>query len=298
MKPMLIAVLLTAATSAAAQELEPRSYSPAPVGTTFVLTGFGRSQGPIVLDPSFDVDNVRGDLWVTTTGLGHVFGLAGRQARILAVVPIASGAVSGNVRGLTQRQPVTGVVDPRVKLSIGLRGAPAQTASEFARASHASPVVGTGVTVIAPWGQYEPTQLVNLGYHRWAFKPEIGASRGLGRWTFDGSAGVWFFTQNRVYYPGNAHRSQNPVVTWQGHVSHPLVRRSWIALDGTWFAGGQTSIDGIDSPDRQLNARLGVTVAIPIAARQSLKFSYSAGATTRRGSAFDTVNITWQIVTF
>src|SRR5215831_8612163 len=134
MRSILLAVAaLTGAAAAAAQELEPRSYSPSPVGTTFVLGSFGRSQGPIVLDPSLDVDNVEGDLWISTLGFGHVFGLAGRQARILAVAPIAVGAVAGDVRGVAQRQDLAGAVDPRFKISVGLRGAPALTLSEFGR---------------------------------------------------------------------------------------------------------------------------------------------------------------------
>jgi hypothetical protein len=38
--------------TATAQELEPRAYSPSPVGTTFLLGGFGRSEGGILFDPS------------------------------------------------------------------------------------------------------------------------------------------------------------------------------------------------------------------------------------------------------
>jgi hypothetical protein len=294
---LLSAVVLTGATAAAAQELEPRSYSPSPVGTTFLLAGVGRSQGPVVLDPSLDAEHVRGDLWIVTAGFGRVFALAGRQARILAVAPIASGALSGEIHGAAARQPLTGLADPRFKLSIGIRGAPALAVSEFARAPRGL-IIGAGVTVAAPCGQYDPTQLVNLGYHRWAFKPEVGASRQVGRWTIDGIAGVWLFTDNRDYYPRHQRREQSPVVTWQGHVSHPLPERLWIAIDATWFAGGQTRVDAIPSPDEQRNARLGVTVSVPVSARQSLKFTYGAAAATRRGSAFDTLNVIWQIVSF
>jgi hypothetical protein len=99
-KALLLAVGVLTGTTAAAQELEAPSYSLSPVGTTFVIGGFGRSQGPIVLDPSLDVDNVQGDLWITTLGLGHVFALGGRQARLLAVVPIASGDVAAEVHAL------------------------------------------------------------------------------------------------------------------------------------------------------------------------------------------------------
>jgi hypothetical protein len=41
---------------------------------------------------------------------------------------------------------------------------------------------------------------------------------------------------------------------------------------------------------------LGLTVSVPISAQQSLKFVYSEGSATRRESAFDTLNVTSQLV--
>jgi outer membrane putative beta-barrel porin/alpha-amylase len=295
-RSMLLAVVVLASTTAAAQELEARSYSLSPIGTTFVIGGFGRSQGPIVLDPSLDVDNVEGDLWITTLGVGHVFALAGRQGRILAVVPIASGDVAGALHGRAERQPLTGAVDPRVKLSVGLHGAPALTLSEFARAPRRSLLVGASLTVAPPWGQYKATQLVNLGYNRWAFKPEVGASRQIARWTVEGIAGVWLFTENHEYFPGTVRRRQEPLASWQGHISYSLPHRSWAAVDITGFAGGQTRVDQARNPDEQRNARLGATFSVPLPAQQSLKFVYSQAAATARGSGFTTLNVTWQLV--
>jgi hypothetical protein len=42
--------------------LEPRSYSTAPIGTSFVLAGFGGSKGGILFDPALDVDPLEADL--------------------------------------------------------------------------------------------------------------------------------------------------------------------------------------------------------------------------------------------
>jgi hypothetical protein len=50
------------------QELEPRAFSPSPVGTTFLLGGFGRSEGGILFNPALDIDNVQADLWIATIG--------------------------------------------------------------------------------------------------------------------------------------------------------------------------------------------------------------------------------------
>ena len=291
-----LTVLLTAH-AAWAQELEPRAYTPSPIGTTFVLGGFGRSQGPILLDPSLDVDNVEGDLWIATVGVGHIFGLAGRQARVLAIGPVAWGNVEGKVGGQPERRDLRGLADPRVKFTVGLRGAPALTAAEFARAPRRL-VVGASVTIAPPWGQYESTRLINLGYNRWAFKPEVGMSQPVGRWTIDASAGVWLFSTNTAYYPAHGVKTQQPVVALQGHASYSLPHRSWVAVNATWFEVGDTRVDGARNPDLQRNARAGATLSIPITTRQSVKFAYSTGTTTRRGSDFNTFNVTWQMVTF
>ena len=289
--------LLLMTGSSEAQELEPRAFSPSPVGTTFVLGGFGRSEGGILFDPALDIDNVQADLWVATVGAGHTFRLGGRQARVLAVVPIAWGSVAGNVHAQAERQDLAGLVDPRFKLSVGLIGAPALTLAQFADAPRRT-AVGAAVTVVPPWGQYSERQLVNLGYNRWAVKPEIGLSHPLGRWTLDASASVWLFSTNHSYYPARLVKRQDAVVALQGHASYSLPRRSWLAVNATWFAGGETRVDGVLNPDLQRNIRVGATLSIPIVGQQSLKFAYSTGTTTRRGSDFNTFNATWQLVMF
>jgi hypothetical protein len=291
-----LAALLVSAV-ADAQELEPRAYAPSPVGTTFVLGGFGRSEGGILVDPSLDLANVEADVWVTTIGVGRVMDLFGRQSRVLAVVPIAWGSVAGEVHGQPQRQHLAGLVDPRFKLTVGLVGAPALSRERFGR-SRRVPAMGASLTVMPPWGQYDAHRLVNLGYHRWAVKPEVGMSVPAGRWAIDAYAGVWLFTTNRSYFPGTAAKRQDPVVALQGHVRHAVSARTWLAVNGTWFAGGSTYVNEVPSPDLQRNTRLGLTYSVPLAAQQSLTFAYSVGTSTRRGSDFNTVTVTWQLVRF
>jgi len=282
-----------------AQELEPRAYSPSPVGTTFAVFGFGRSEGPILLDPALNTGSWEGELWMAAPGIGYVFAIAGRQARVLAVSPIAWGAIERDTNGSAGPFHLAGFADPRFKFSIWLRGAPAESVADFARTPRRAVVVGASMTIAAPLGQYHATQLVNLGLHQWALKPELGISRQFGRWTLDAYGGVWLFTANKRYFPGWQRREREPVATVQSHVSYTLHNRSWLAIDATWFSGGQTRINGVRlSDDQQRNGRLGVTLSVPLSGPQSLKFVYNTGATTRRGTAFDSFNVTWQVVRF
>ena len=277
------------------QELEPRAFSAAPVGTTFVLGGLGASEGAIVYDDSLDIDNVHADLDILTLGFGRTFAWGERQARVLVVAPYADGTLVGDVGNAPQSAPLSGFADPRIKLSLGLRGAPAISAAEFAHAPRTT-VVGVSLGVMPPWGDYEPERLVNLGYNRWALKPEIGVSRPFGPWTVEGSFGAWLYTRNAHAFPGSAHKRQEPLVSAQAHVSYTWPSRVWLALDATRFAGGDTRIDGAMSPDYQANSRIGLTLSLPLGARQSIKLVYSEGATTRRGTDFDSVSAMWQLV--
>jgi hypothetical protein len=149
-----------------------------------------------------------------------------------------------------------------------------------------------------PLGQYDRTKLVNLGANRWSFKPEVAVSRRIDRWTVEGYAGVWLFTTNREFYTGSSVRRQDPIVALQGHVSYALPRRAWLAFNGTWYTGGRSNVNGSDKLDLQRSTRLGATLSLPLTMRQSIKVSYSAGATTRIGGDFRTVGVSWQKVWF
>jgi hypothetical protein len=286
---------LAAAAATSAQELDARHFSPAPLGTSFVIAGVGESEGAIVFDPSLDIENVHADLDIVTTGFGRVFALGERQARVLFVMTHAAGTIGAAVGSAPQAAELHGFVDPRIKLSIGLRGAPALAPQDFARAPRGT-VVSAAVTLVPPWGDYEPTSLVNLGYNRWALKPEIGVLRAFGRWTVEGVLGAWLYSRNDEQFPGTAHKRQEPLLSAQAHVSYTWPSRVWLALDATSFAGGDSRVDGVENPDYQENSRLGVTLSLPFGTRNSLKLTYSEGATTRRGNDFDSLVLTWQHV--
>jgi hypothetical protein len=285
------------APAAVAQDLEPRAYSPSPVGTTFLIATATRSSGGVFTDPSAPITDVEATVGILGIGVGHTFAIGSKQALVLGALPITWGEASGQVGEGRHEVSRRGLADLRVRLSVILRGSPALTAAEFARAPRRV-ILGASLTVVAPTGQYEPTKLVNLGSHRWSFKPEAGMSVPAGRWTFDSYAAVWLFTDNDKYYPGMSLRSQDPILALQGHVSYTLGRRTWLAINGTWYSGGQTRIGETANADLQRNTRLGATWSQLITARQSLKFAYSTGAITRVGADFRTITAAWQIVFF
>jgi hypothetical protein len=295
-----LAALLLAPGIAGAQELEPRAYSPSPVGANFAAVIYGRSWGALVFDPSIPITDAEADLNNATLAYGRTFSLAGRQALVTAGVPWIRGDFSGKLVGNDSSVTRRGLGDARVKLSVNLIGAPAMSPQAFAQSPPRPVVAGLSLTVSAPTGQNSPDKLINLGANRWAFKPELGASWNVRRrWYADVYAGTWLFTANPEAFPaGTARRTQDPLGSVQGHLSYTFARRSWAAFDYTWFWGGATHTNGGPPSARVNNQRVGGIVAIGLTPRQSLKFGYSYGASTRLGDDFGTASAAWQVLWF
>jgi hypothetical protein len=299
---ILVLTLFVCATGAAsadvvAQDLEPRAYTPSPTGLNLLLAGTGFSTGAVLVDPSLPVEDVAATVGTLIVGAGRTFGLFGRTALFVGAVPFARVKATGRVGETTGRVSRTGLGDPRLKLSVNLLGGRALTPREFAAAAR-STVIGVSVTVAPPLGAYDGIHLVNIGAHRWSFKPEVGLTHGIRKWTVEGYAGVWWFTDNNEFYPGESVRTQQPITALQAHVSYTFKPRLWVAMDGTWYSGGTTSIDAVEKADFQRNSRLGATVSLPLTKQQSLKIAASTGATTRIGADFRTLSAAWQLSWF
>jgi len=278
---------------ASAQEMEPKAYSASPVGATFLVVGASRSTGAIIFDPTLPITDADATINGLALGYGTTFGLFGKLTLVSAVVPVAWGDVSGRVGEEAHAITRSGLADSRFKLSMNLRGNDAKPLREFVKTPRRS-IVGASVSISAPTGEYDKTKLINIGNHRWAFKPEVGIAVPRGKWDVDAYVGVWLFTPNATFYPGTLRRTQDPVIATQGHVSYTFKPRLWMAVDGTWYSGGGASVNDGEPIGRVNNARLGATLSIPAGQSQSFKISYSSGVAVRSGTNFRTLAAGWQ----
>jgi hypothetical protein len=283
--------------TAAAQDLEPRAYAASPVGTNFLALAAVRSSGGVLVDPSLPIEDVQATVSSLSVGFGRTFSLFGRTALVGAGLPFARANVSGRVGEEAGRVIREGMADLRIRLAVNLVGGRAVTVREFAGARRPT-IVGVSLVTVPPLGKYDRTRLINLGANRWAFKPEVGVSHAIQRWTIDAYAGVWLFMENDEFYTGASVRAQRPIVSIQTHASYTFRPRLWIAADATWYSGGSTTVDGVAKRDLQRNSRIGATLSLPLPGQQSIKFAGSAGATTRIGSDFTTFAAAWQVSWF
>ena len=286
-----IALVLGVA-NAKAQEAEPRSYSNTPIGVNFLIAGTVYSEGKIAFDPNLSIADAK--FHSSTEVLAYVrsFDFAGQSAKFDVIVPASSFAAHGFVNGQPQEREMAGLGDPRFRVSVNLFGAPALSAKEFASYQQ-DLIVGVSLQVSAPLGQYDDSKLLNLGNNRWSFKPELGISKAWGPWTFEVAPSVTFFSDNTDFFGGNTF-AQAPIYAVQAHLLYTFQSGVWMALDGIYFAGGHTALNGVKSDNEQRNTRAGFTLALPIDRQNSLKLSASTGVSTRTGSEFSAVAIAWQ----
>lgn len=288
---------LFAPVAARAQEMEPRAYSPSPVGTNFLLATYSYQTGEILFDPSLPFSDVEARINGVVGGYGRSFSLGGRHATAAIAVPYAWGPIDGNVAEQYTKIHRSGLGDTRLRLTVNLLGGPALSLREFATRKPTT-TLGATLVVVAPTGQYSNEKLINIGSNRWAFKPEVGLSHPIGRWTLEAAAGVWLFAHNTEAYPGSVERSQDPLASFQAHVGYTVRPGLWIAADATYYTGGRTYTNGVPGDTRQANSRTGLTASVPLARKHSVKVSVSTGVSSRVGSNFDSYGLAYQYVWF
>lgn len=285
-------VALLAATSLQAQEMEPRNYSPAPVGMYIAGLGYGESRGDISFDPSLAVEDAEATIGTTLGFIGTTFALLDRPWRVSALLPYFGGELTGRQDGVDRRIARYGPGDARLSIAVTFAGLEPLPPAEFARRERRTSW-GASLTVAAPTGEYDPDLLINIGANRWSVKPEIGVSHPAGNWTLEASLGTWIFGDNDDF-AGGATRSQDPLTSLQAHVGYTFRPGLWLAASGTWYSGGRSSVEGQRKQDFQSNSRVALTLAVPLTRHQSLKLSGSSGVSTRIGNDFDSWLVLWQ----
>lgn len=296
----LLLALLAAARSVPAQELNPRAYLITPVGTNTLNLGYSHLEGSPDLNGAAPITDANGTVDVAALGYYRALDFFGRSANVAVAIPYAWGELSGTVVDVPRHITRSGFLDSSLRLAVNLLGGPAMNLTEFSTWGQEI-LLGVSLKIVAPTGQYDPTELVNLGTNRWAFKPEIGYSQRWDHWVLDGYAAVWFFTTNpeffshNQYVPGVQSKAQSPVAAFETHLSYDVLPRLWISLDANFWSGGQSTINGVTKDATyQRNSRVGVTASIPISEHNSIKLSFSDGAYVRFGGSYRSISLSWQ----
>lgn len=294
---LILSVLVVAqAMRLSAQDLSPRAYLITPSGGNAVILTWSFYDGGVDFNGTIPITGATGQYHVPVFSYYHSLSFFGRSANITASLPYGVGSFQGNELGTQRSIYRSGLLDLSFRFSVNLIGGPAMPVREFLKWKQKT-LLGFSVKVVAPTGQYSGSKLVNWGINRWGVKPELGYSRRWGKWMLDAYGGIWFYTTNPQFFsvPAPGPQSQSPIGSFEGHLSRDFGRRYWVSLDGNFWFGGTTTLNGIQNPStRQSSSRLGGTFSVPISKHQSLKVAYSRGTYIRFGGNYQNLQVAWQ----
>jgi hypothetical protein len=298
LRPFFLVFFLSAFT--AAQDLAPRAYIITPVHSNAVTLTCAFFSGDVLFDGALPIEDATAKASVSIFSYAHSFRALGRSASFAASLPYGIGNFHGTVVGAETNAYRSGTFDSSYRVSINLKGGPAMDLQEF-RSWQQKTIVGVSFKLVAPTGQYDTAKLLNYGTNRWAFKPEVGLSQRRGHWVADAYGAVWLFTTNSDFFsqnqfsPGTNTLKENPTFAFEGHMSYDVKPRLWASLDGNFWIGGSTRLNGVERPNtQQRNSRIGATVSVPLTKYQSFKFSYNRGAYVIYGGNYQNVAVAWQ----
>ena len=290
-KRILTTGLLLQCTNLVAQELDPRSYIDLPTGQNFFGALYVYTEGDIYTSPDIPVENLTLEIDGPAFAYARTFELFGNSSKIDIVGGQACSYGEAVYLGEDVSRKYCGMTDTRVRLNYNFYGAKAKTMSEFVKHPKGV-VVGASLQVSAPTGQYDDQYILNIGANRWFFKPEIGASMPFGAWELDLSISAKIFTDNNDLQ-GNKTFAQDPIYNVQSHLIYDFGPGHWISLNGNYFWGGDTFVDGEQTANKEANYRAGITYSKAINSQHSFKLLANKGITTNRGNDSVVYAIAW-----
>jgi len=259
-----------------ALELEPRQWSHLPVGTNFAGVGFAYTRADISFDPVLLIEDAEMDLKTWAGKYIRTFELFERSARIDLTQAYQQGDWTGLLDGTPASVSRSGWSDTYLRLAVNLYGAPPLRGKEFTTYRSGvkdDTIVGMGLAVRLPTGEYMEDKLINLGQNRVTFRPQLGINHIHGKWTAEVTGEVALYTDNDEFYNGNT-LEQKPTYIIHGHLIHTFRPGLWVGTGIGYDYGGETRINGIDKDDKKQDIGWALSLAYPFNRYAGFKAAY------------------------
>lgn len=295
---LLLLAGLGAARGAAAQDMEPRRWTHLPVDTNVLGAAYVYSSGDLEFDPVLRIEDATFTMHTAVVAYTRYFALFETTARVDVQLPLQSGCWEGRVDDDPRSVSRDGLGDPRLRFSLLLAGAPALRGEEFMlyRQEHATnTILGAGLAVQLPLGDYMSDKLINLGDNRFVIEPQLGVLHTRGPWSFELTGTMYLYTDNDDFF-GSTRREQDPVFALQAHVVRTFDRGFWVSAGVAYGWGGESSIDDVAKDDARSNLLYGASFGFPLAANQGMRIGYiRRDALEDVGADSDNFLVSWSI---
>ena len=286
--------MMTLAAPCLAQDIEPRRWSHLPLGSNFGGVAYAYTEGDIFLNPVLRIEDGGFEMHTAAFKYIHAFELLGKSARIDLAQNYQSGSWSGLLNGSPAATERDGWADTNLRFAVNLYGAPPLAGQEFIdyrKSTGCEPIVGMGLLMTFPTGEYFEEKLINLGTNRYSFSPQLGIVHTRGKWTMELSSSVSFYTDNDDFF-NDAEHEEDPYLVGQGHLIYTFMPGLWVGASAGYGYGGESTINRVSANDLKGNLGFGVSTGISITRNFGFKIAY-IGIRTREdtGSDNDTFTI-------
>ena len=164
--PVGLFALCVSALPCDAQDIEPSRWSHLPLGANFAGAAYAYTQGDIFLNPVLRIEDGEFELHTAAFKYIHAFELFGKSSRVDLTQLYHSGSWSGLLNGAPAATERDGWSDTALRFAVNLYGAPPLAGQEFVdyrKTTHCETIVGMGLLVTVPTGEYFEDRLINLG---------------------------------------------------------------------------------------------------------------------------------------
>ncbi len=282
-----------------AQDLEPRRWTPMPLGVNVIGGGYAYTHGEIFFDPLLQAEDVTTEVSSFVLIYVRPFKLGNKLARIDAMVPYSLAQWDGMVSDVAVTVKRNGFADPRLRFSLNLIGPNAMGPKKMQEYMAAHPVnttVGVSLAITFPLGQYFGDKLLNLGQNRFVFRPQIGMVHNWGNWSYEFTTSVFLFTANEDFYIDRTNK-QDPVFAFQTHLMRRFKHRIWASLSVGYGLRGQSIVNSQPNKDQRGDLAGGFSLGFPLMKKHSLKFAIVRSQTSKDvGSDMNSFAIVWSFL--
>ena len=271
-----------------AEELDPRRWAHLPIDTNFAGAGYAYTNADISFDPVLKIENGEVDLHTWVGKYIRTFSLFDKTARIGVVQGYQNGRWEGLLDGVPTTVRREGWSDTLVRFAINLYGAPPLKGHEYIEYRNAKKIetiIGAGMSVQLPTGDYMDDKLINLGTNRFTFRPQAGIVHMRGKWTFEATGIVALFTENNEFFNGKK-LEQDPQYALNTHLIYTFRPGVWASASAGYDYGGRSTVDGIKKNDRKQNIAWAFSFGVPFNRHLGGKIAY-VGTRTQESTGVD-----------
>ncbi len=276
------------------QDIEPRRWSHLPIGSSFSGVAYAYTKGDVTFDPVLRIEDGTFNLSSAALKYIYAFEMLGKSARVDLTQTYQSGTWSGLLDGVPTSVERDGFADTNLRFAVNLYGAPPLAGQEFRdyRAkTDCETIVGIGLVMQPPTGQYFEDKLINLGSNRYTFTPQFGVVHTRGKWSGELSSSASFYTDNNDFFH-DKQLEDDCYLVGQGHLIYTFMPGLWLGASLGYGYGGASTINGVSAHDRKGNVGWGLSAGIPASRVFGFKIAYIGTRTDQKtGSDTNTLAI-------